>query len=309
MKKIFPPYINAADGVTIIFLTLVTIVEIIFSGRIHRWPILVLQNIVLIAMIYSVAHSTHVRKEKSPTVIRIIRDWYLVPAILFIYTQSSSIAFSLHGRDFDTALIAIDRAMFGVDPTVWIYRFAHPAVTEILQIAYASYYLFFIALFFEFYRSPDLTRFRSGSMMIVYGFYLSYIGYMLVPAVGPRFTLHDFTAINTELPGLFLTPYLRDIINSGGGAIAGAADPIRFVHRDAFPSGHTQLTLTAIYLAFSMHSKNKWWLLAVGSLLIVSTVYMRYHYVVDVLAGILFFFFAIASGKRIDAWWKKHISR
>lgn len=302
MKKNFA-FLTSADFVTVVFLCFISIVEIIFHARIEYWYIPAAENIAGIFFIYSAARYVERHKERTPFSIRIIRDWYLVPGILFIYTQASSIAHSLHGKDYDRVLISIDRWLFGVDPTVWMYQFAHPVITEILQLAYASYYLFFIALFFEFYRRNNRSDFYSGGMMIVYGFYLSYIGYMLVPAVGPRFTLHDFFAFDKELPGLLLTPYLREIINSGGGISAGAINPIDVVHRDAFPSGHTQLTLTAIYLAFNKNSKNRWWLLIVGSLLIVSTIYMRYHYVIDLVAGVILFFFTVWSGKKIHQWW------
>lgn len=306
MKKYFS-FFTSADIVTIWFSLFLSLVEIIFARRIPHWYAMVAANAAFVFFIYANARHIKNAKERANRFIRIMRDWYLVPAIFFIYTQASSIAHSVHGRDYDDVLIAIDQWLFGVNPTEWLAQFAHPVLTEILQLAYSSYYIFFIALFFEFYRRQNLAHFYSGAMIIVYGFYLSYIGYLLVPAVGPRFTLHNFFAYDVELPGLFLTPFLREIINTGGGIAVGAANPVDFVNRDVFPSGHTQLTLTAIYLSFTMHSKNTWWLLPVGTLLIIATVYLRYHYVIDVLAGICFFFFTIWSGKKIDRWWNERI--
>jgi len=300
-------FLTSADFITIVFLLFISIVEIIFSTAITQWYILVLQNILAITFILTAARYVDLQKESVSPIIRIARDWYPVPGILYIYTQASSIAHSLHGKDYDTLLIAADRWLFGTDPTVWLYQFSHPLLTEILQLAYSSYYLFFLALFYDFYRRNNKQDFYSGGMMIVYGFYLSYIGYMFVPAVGPRFTLHNFLTFDQELPGILFTPYLREIINSGGGISSGALNPLDVVHRDAFPSGHTQLTLTAMYLAFNRKSKHRWWLLIVGSLLIVSTVYLRYHYVIDVIAGVLFFFFTLWSGKRVHRWWEKTV--
>lgn len=306
MKKYFS-FLTSADIATLTFLLFLSIVEMLFYQRVSHWYILVVRNTAAILFIYYIAKYAEQRKESISPLIRVARDWYLVPAILFIYTQTSSIAHSLHGKDYDDVLIGIDRMLFGIDPTIWIHQFAHPVITEILQAAYSSYYLFFIALFYEFYRRSDRSEFHSGSMMIVYGFYLSYVGYLLVPAVGPRFTLHDFFSYETELPGIFLTPFLRDIINSGGGIAAGVPNPIEFVHRDAFPSGHTQLTLTAMYISFAHRSRHRRWLLVVGSLLIIATVYLRYHYLIDVVAGVLFFFFTVWSGKIIDRRWNRRI--
>lgn len=313
MKKNSLHYLTSADLVTIVFVLFITSLEALFAQfaaanqRISTWYIVILLNVALVGFILFSTQHVYRYKNESNTLLRLARDWYLVPTILFMYTQTSSIVHPIRQIDFDQTLIAIDRMIFGVDPTIWISQFAHPIITEILQIAYSSYYLFFIALFYELYRRKDRSAFYSGGMLVVYGFYLSYIGYLLVPAVGPRFTIHEFFSVDSELPGLFLTPYLRAIIDSGGGVPSGAMNPLEFVHRDVFPSGHTQLTLVAMYVAFTNHTKSRWWLLVVGSLLIISTVYMRYHYVIDVVAGILFFFFTIWSGKRIDRWWREGI--
>lgn len=299
------PYLRSSDAVTLVFLLAVIGIHILNAHRIAAWPIVVLSDLLLGSAVLYSARTVHLLGDRCPAPVRLFRDWYLVPSILLIYTQTSAAAYPLHGRDFDDMLIAWDRWLFGTDPTHWIGQFTHPVLTEVLQLAYSSYYLFFIVLFYELYRREDHTWFRSGAMLVVYGFYLSYIGYMLVPAVGPRFTLHDFAATDTELPGLFLTEYLRAFINAGGGVSAVAADPLLTVHRDTFPSGHTQLTLVAMYIAFAARTRIRWWLLTGGSLLIISTVYMRYHYVVDVLAGMIFFLFTIWSGRRLDAWWNK----
>ena len=298
-------YLRSADVVTAGFLFFLCAIELIFAQRLTAFLFYIPLNAVLIFFIIAAGKKLSTQGEKKYLSLSIAYDWYLIPTILFIYTQASSIAHPIHGKDFDALLIGIDRYLFGTDPTAWAYRFAHPLITEILQIAYSSYYLFFIFLFYELYRKKMMREFEAGSFLVVYGFYLSYIGYLLVPAIGPRFTLHDFNAINKELPGLFLTPYLREIINSGGGVIPGS-DPSIFVHRDAFPSGHTQMTLTAMYVAFINKTTIRWGLMVVGSLLIISTIYMRYHYGIDVIAGILFFFFTVWSGNKLHSYWIKN---
>jgi len=305
MKRL--SFLRSADFVTIIFVAALSILEMIFASRIDLWLVFVPLNIFLCLFIFSSARYVHLHTPQKNPILTLLRDWYLVPCILFIYTQASSITYSIHRHDYDNILIVIDQTLFGVNPTQWISQFSHPIITEILQIAYSSYYLFFIALFYELYRRSDHHDFQSGAMMVVYGFYLSYIGYLLFPAIGPRFTLHDFFATDIELPGIFLTKYLREIINSGGGIPHGVTNPAAYVHRDAFPSGHTQLTLVAMYLAFTFKTKIRWWLFIGGSLLIISTVYMRYHYVVDVIAGVLVFSLTIWSGKRINTWWNEGI--
>ena len=60
------------------------------------------------------------------------------------------------------------------------------------------------------------------------------------------------------------------------------------VQRDAFPSGHTMMTLVLMVVARGTRARVAPLLYVAGSLLIVATVYQRYHYVVDLLAGAAF---------------------
>ena len=238
--------------------------------------------------------------------VRFLHDWYPVPGIFLVFKEIHEINFLLGIADKDALLIGIDRAIFGVDPTVWIGRFASPPLTELLEIAYASYYFIMLAVGIELFLRNDRERFSYVLFVIVYGFFLSYIGYVGVPAVGPRFTLHDFSAISTELPGLILTEPIRALLNAGESIPKeDLANAIRFVQRDAFPSGHTELTLISLYLASQFRLRSRYVLYVFGSLLIVSTVYLRYHYVIDLLAGAVFMLGVIWTAPKLFTWWGK----
>jgi membrane-associated phospholipid phosphatase len=200
--------------------------------------------------------------------------------------------------DFDDVLIVIDKWMFGTNPTQWLQKISSPFLTEILQLAYTSYYFLFLLLGIELFRRESKNDFHYTVFCIVYGFFLSYIGYFLVPAVGPRFTLHNFSQLDTELPGMFLTNFCREIINAGESIPANISNPIDVVQRDVFPSGHTQLTLIVMFLANKFCIKTRWIIFIAGTLLVFSTVYLRYHYAVDVLAGIIFMLLTIVTARK-----------
>ena len=127
----------------------------------------------------------------------------------------------------------------------------------------------------------------------------------MLPAVGPRFTLHDFASTNLEIPGLFLTNFLREVVNAGESIPSGTLNPIDVVQRDVFPSGHTQMTLIVMYLAVKLKSKNKLFFLIDGTLLIIATVYLRYHYFVDLIGGVIFMIFTMVIGKYLFNWWQR----
>jgi membrane-associated phospholipid phosphatase len=294
--------LTTSDLATIVFLIALSLLNALFSNVVREWMLLVGSNVILIVLILFFAGKA---KNSSSRVVRYIRDWYPVPMIFYVFKETYLMVHPIHPQDFDWLLIDIDRWLFGTDPTHWLMTFAHPVATEILQISYACYYIILLSVFFELDLEKRHTEYFRGAFLVVYGFYLSYVGYIVLPAVGPRFMLHDFHLLNNELPGLFFTNALRDFVNAGESIPRGVSNVIEFAQRDAFPSGHSQLTLVILYIAFTNRLRSRWVLLVVGSLLIISTVYLRYHYVIDVIAGVAFFFFTIWSGKKIDSWWRK----
>jgi membrane-associated phospholipid phosphatase len=190
------------------------------------------------------------------------------------------------GGTYDSLLISSDRQLFGGDPTLWLAHSASPGVTEVLQIAYSLFYLFFVVVGFELY-TRDSSLFGRFRFAVTLGFFLSYAGYLMVPAVGPRFTLHEYSRIGSELPGLFFTPCLRRFVDFGDSIPAGASSALAYslAQRDAFPSGHTMMTVIVAVLAFQWRARSRFFVLPAGVLLIAATVYLRYHYIVDILAG------------------------
>ena len=113
------------------------------------------------------------------------------------------------------------------------------------------------------------------SVYLFTGFTLGFVGYLLVPAVGP---LHAYPELfHQPLPGGALT-------GLGNNAVTGGSSVY-----DVFPSLH--ILITCILLDHDWrHMRRRFWVMAVPSLVMVlSTVYLRYHYGVDILAGFLLF--------------------
>ncbi|MBS4029208.1 MAG: phosphatase PAP2 family protein [Ignavibacteriales bacterium] len=288
--------LSLTDGVSLWFCTFLILLNIFFFPSIPSALLIIAVNIVLIALILFLARK---ESEQPNTFISFLRQWYPLLLIPLVFKETYGMIRPLWNYDFDDVLIAIDRWMFGVNPTQWLEKISFPLLTEIFQLAYTSYYLLFLLLGFELYRRKKKEEFQFAIFCIVYGFFLSYVGYFLVPAVGPRFTLHDFSRLETELPGLFFTDFFRAMINAGESIPANVPHPETFVQRDVFPSGHTQLTLIVMYFAMKYRVQTRWFILCAGTLLLFSTVYLRYHYVIDVLGGILFMAGTIWSAEKM----------
>jgi membrane-associated phospholipid phosphatase len=303
----FVKKLKAYDLVVIIFFILLSAINIVYRQNVPFWKIFVLINITIIILVFLIAYF----EDKYDNLFwRILHYWYIAPLITFTFKEIYYLVYPIRQRDYDDLFIQIDRWLFaGTDPTVFMYQFAHPIITEILQIVYGMFYLLpiILALFllkYKRYVAVDYTVFA-----VVYGFYLSYLGYFALPGVGPRFTLHDFHAINIELPGLFLTEVLREFTNVGESIPKGTPEPVLVVQRDIFPSGHTMITLIIMYLSVKFRSRVRYFMIPVGTLLIISTVYLRYHYVIDLIGGFVFAVFSLWSGKFIFNWWRRKVGK
>lgn len=292
-------YLHAGDVLVIGYLTLLSLINLVFAARIPQWLNLVLINCALTVAVCILGYLRHTTVSR---LLSYVHDWYMAPAVFLLFKELYFMIKPLHfGRDYDDLLIAIDRWLFGVNPTEWFTQYANPWITEILQIAYTSFYFLFLVLGYELYRRHNLDLFHYFMFTCVYGFFLSYVGYFFLPAIGPRFTLHDFSALDTDLPGVLLTPYLRWFVNAGGSVPMGVPNEVAIAgtQRDVFPSGHTMMTLVLMYLSAKLRAKVRFLIYIVGILLVVATVYQRYHYVVDLFAGALCMVLCVLTSRRL----------
>ncbi|MCU0863809.1 MAG: phosphatase PAP2 family protein [Planctomycetes bacterium] len=176
---------------------------------------------------------------------------------------------AVHPEPYEYAFAALDRAAFGRDPGTLVDHLP-PLANEVLQLCYAGFYLLCFAAAIGAGVRSGAAAFDRAVLWLVGGFLCSYLGYLLVPTLGPKVVL----AFDREIEGLGLLAPLRAAID------AGEANPW-----DCFPSGHTMLTITSLLILWRWNRRWWCWLVLPGALLIASTVLLRYHWAIDVLVG------------------------
>ncbi len=274
---------SPADKITFIYLSIIALLAITFAGRVRLWWAVIAAHLLAVSLIALMARHFH-RINSASRAYVFIRNWYAVALIPIVYKELEYLIPRIHPRDYDRELAAIDYAIFGAHPTVWLERVTWPVLTEIFQLSYTTYYFLPLILGAVLWRRREFDRFQFLLFVIVLGFYLSYLGYLAVPAIGPRFILAQEQTF--PLTGLLFFNFIRTTLDRAEG-----------ITRDCFPSGHTELTLLVLYYSYRFHRRTFWLLLVPGSLLIISTVYLRYHYVIDVAAGALLALLIIATAK------------
>jgi len=202
---------------------------------------------------------------------KFFHDYSPIPFVILIYQSLGELTQHLH-PDIDPFLIQMDLSLFGVHPTLWMERWIVSWFTDIMSFAYGSYYFLPVILIAKLYLNDRRDPFNTSMFVLVFGYYISFIGYILFPAIGPRYTLTHLYSVPLE--GSFLTDVVRDGLNA-----------LENNKRDVMPSGHTQIALMVLYLAYRYERILFYTFTPLVVGLIVSTVYLRYHYVIDLIAG------------------------
>jgi membrane-associated phospholipid phosphatase len=283
--------LTMSDIYTLIMLVVYTLLAMTFFSSIENSLLLILANAAIISFVIYISFITE--KHSGNKRFMLFRRIYIAPVVYVIYYQIHSYIPLINPHLYDLTLIEWDKAIFGVNPTEWIYVLEHPALTEYLQFSYMLYFIMPLVHGIELHFRKKDAELDLFARNILFAFYISYLMYLFMPAIGPRFFIHDFATLSSEMPGLWLTEYFRAFVNNGGGIPVGVTNPADFVNRDCMPSGHTMITLVNVYLVFKNKSKFRIPIFIFSMSLIFATIYLRYHYVVDVLAGIVFAYISI----------------
>ena len=203
----------------------------------------------------------------------IFRNWYPLPYVGACFKEMALFIPVVRSSNADQWLADLDFRFWGAHPSVWLERVNTPVLTEFLQVVYTLFIPAVLYVAWVLWRRGQTRDFQYYAFLIALGFLTSYIGYILVPARGPRFLLKHLQ--HFPLQGL----WFFHIMQSG-------LDRLESYHYDCFPSGHTELTILAWW--GSRMVSNLWFriYLAYTPCIIFATVYLRYHYTIDLLAGI-----------------------
>ena len=205
---------------------------------------------------------------------RLCRHWYPVFYVGGCYKEMALLIPAIRRTDADAWLAGIDRAIWHANPTVWLERIASPALTEYLQIVYTLFIPAVLLVAFLFWRKQQYSEFQYYAFLIALGYLVSYVGYLIVPARGPRFLPQDLQ--QPPLQGLWLFHGMQNTL-----------DRLESAHYDCFPSGHTELTILAWWGTRKLTNSLFFPYFAYTLSIIFATVYLRYHYTIDIVAGVL----------------------
>jgi membrane-associated phospholipid phosphatase len=199
------------------------------------------------------------------------RHWYPHLFFLFCFEELAHLVHLITPGWQDAQLIAADYWLTGVHPAVWLEQFVTPGRNEFMQFAYITYFTYLVVLGGILYYRKDWRGYWSVMTYSAVAYAIGYVIAISFPIESPWFSMAG--------------SWRSDLRGGAFTALIGFIEHYGRVRGAAFPSEHVAGSVAALWGAWR-HRRWLCWVMAPLVLcMCVSTVYGRYHYMVDVFAG------------------------
>ena len=201
-----------------------------------------------------------------------VRDWYPAPLILLAYREMGWIALPHTSTAFEDYWIGLDRALLDGGLRAAIEGLG-PVGPNLLEMAYLMVYAVPVVGLVVLYKEGVRGRIDDYMSILLFGTLTAYAMYPWFPSEPPRSVFPD-----ADLP-------VMSIIREWNLRIVGGYG----IHTSVFPSGHSAAAFSAALGLMRVLPEKMWWgrgMMALAVLIAFATVYGRYHFAIDTVAGL-----------------------
>ena len=246
-------------------------------------PIPLLTATLNLTILAALALAAYADSFRHGMLLRVLRDWFPLALVLLCYREMGWFAQPHLSFRLENAFVRWDRMLLdGLGARAGIESLG-PVLPAMLEIAYSLTYAlapFAVAMLYVYRRQERVDRFLFPFLLSVL---LCYAQVPLWPSEPPRvvFSGQDLPSVNTMFRQFNLW-MLR-----GYG-----------IHTSVFPSAHVAGAFGCAFGAMRALPEHKWVgrvLLAIAILIATATVYGRYHYLADALAGLAMCLASVAA--------------
>lgn len=275
------------DAATQIYSAIVTLLLL------FRWPQapsqapwLVSAHLLGALLLHGLIQGYHQRP--SHRALDLARHFYPLPLFILFYSETEALNQLVFSGYLDLHFLRWEQQLFGTQPSLdGMHHFPSRWVAELLFGAYFSFYLMIVGVGVALL-ARQREAFRHFMSVTVFVFYACYLAYIALPVVGPR----------VAYPGVVTPPLqLNEFLSSPITPPASVQSAVFYQWMDwiyrhfegagaAFPSSHVAVAIVTVWFSFRYLRAIRWFHAAAAALLCISTVYGRYHYVIDVIGGI-----------------------
>jgi membrane-associated phospholipid phosphatase len=260
--------IGRATPVTMSYLLVTAALVVIFRRSVDSWAAIATAHVAV-----CVALAWLDRIESPSPVLRAVRDWH--PIILFplLYKEVELLARGIGNWRLTEAIPALEATLFGGQPSLFLSQRWHSvALSEYLHFCYLSYVLVIPGVAAYWYASRRRSAFHELVLLLAVTLFGSYLFFVLFPVDSPYYRSGP---LGPPLAGHVFYDLVHQMA-ARGGARGGA-----------FPSAHVSGAVVTWLVAWRHQRRLAVGLAPVVGGVIVATVYGRFHYALDTIAGLL----------------------
>jgi PAP2 superfamily len=191
----------------------------------------------------------------------------------------------LHPQLYDSTLQGLDLALMGRGPSLWQkVLLGHPRLTDFFSICYFSLFVWLVGIlvYHSHLRRALYQRFMLGLILVYIG---GFMGYLLYPAIGPRFAYPQQWT------------WLKGGVLFNGAEFLVARLGARF---DVFPSLHGAISAYLLFWQMSHDRRSLLWGVPLTAGIWLSTLFLGFHYLPDLISGGLLGGIAAWSAPRLE---------
>jgi len=228
------------------------------------------------------------RARPSAGVLRVILDWHPLLVFPFLYKEVQVLAPLMGDWRLTAAIPAWESALFAGQPSLYLSeRLPFVPLSEYLHFCYLSYVIVIPSVSAYWYLSGRRTAFVELMLMLSTVLFGSYLFFILLPVDSPYYLS---PRLGPPLSGHFFFDLVHQL-SARGGARGGA-----------FPSAHVSGTVVLSLVAWQHQRRLAYLLVPITISLMIATVYGRFHYLIDTLAGAALAIAVVMAHRYLPRW-------
>lgn len=255
--------LRSGDRLTLVYATAVA--TLLCLAGVHRWWPYIAVCVGVGALVVAVTRYL-------PARFTFLRTTYPLVVAFVMYQLTGRLTPAIYGHAFDASMVRLESAVLGFHPNLVLDRLASRPLSELLMTAYLSFYFLLAVPPVVLGIRRQWTELERFVTVVLGALFTCYVGFVLVPVLGPASVLHFATP---AIQGYVVVPLQQFIMAHG--------DP----PGTCFPSAHVAASWCAIWALRGVVPLRAYRaLLALGVTVTVAVVYTRYHFVLDAVAGL-----------------------
>ena len=276
------------DYASQVYLVIVGLLLLFFHNQtVPYWPYVCAGHLVAILAIHILVTWNNTRV--TLRFWNFLRHFYPVILYVLLYEETGRLNQMFHQGYLDEIFIRLDQAIFGLQPSLlFMERLPHLLISEVFYLFYFSYYIMIFGTGLAIYLKCREHFFHYISL-VSFVFYVCFLIYIFLPVVGPRIFFPEFSVheLRPSITDIQAPPYPENIKVGLFYQIMAVIYRYFETPGAAFPSSHVAVAICTLFFTFKYLRPIRHFHTVAVVLLCLSTVYCRYHYAVDVLAGAL----------------------